>query len=216
MKFRAFCIAAVAAAFASAPLSAQENSGEEVEFEVKGETFVLQIPEGYCAPEGSGALIAKQFADADSANLTPVNLQRCGSYGEDYIMIKTPRQMPAVPIAKSIFIEIMANEMQKGQSVKEGLDQGKRDVDTVTDGKLDMDLGGIGYAGSDDQCAYLAGVADVAVEGGGAGTVAVGSCGTLVGTRHFFVHAYMAEGDASTIDELKARSRAVSLQITRK
>ncbi|QFT78376.1 hypothetical protein [Erythrobacter sp. THAF29] len=219
MKFRAHRFNALVAAFAatlvSTPLAAQEGGGQ-IEFTVKGETFVLDVPEGYCPPTGAGALIAAQFADADSANLTPVNIQRCGTYGEDYVLIKTPRMMPAVPLSKPVFLQIMTSEIQKQDMIQQGIETGKKDIDKVTDGKMDIDFEGIRYRKTDDQCVYLAGVAQVAVQGEESNSVAVGSCGTLVGTRHFFAHAYKKGETSEDVENRMALSRDISLRISQK
>lgn len=215
MKFRAHRLAALAGALVASPLAAQEGGGK-IEFAIQGETFVLDVPEGYCQPTGTEALIAKRFADADSSNLTPVNIQRCGTYGQDYVLIKTPRNMPPVPLSKPIFLQIMDSEMRKQNVMEEGLATGQKDIDKVTDGKLDVNFDGVSYIGTDDQCAYLSGTAKIAVEGGGEGTIAVGSCGTLVGSRHIFVHAYKHGDTREAVEDRVALSRAISLRVTKK
>ena len=210
MKFGALFIAAAIGAATMSPASAQDT--QPFAFQVKGDRFTLAIPDGYCRPSGEELAISRRFASADSANLTPVDIQSCGTYGEDYVLIKTPRLMGPLAVEKPAFLAMVGQQLQSEagqQDIAKGMQQGRRDVDTEFGGDISVGAGKVVYAGSDDQCVYMSGTINVEAEGKSA-PINVASCLTLVGNRHYAVHAYDFAAGSAPMDSLKARARDVA------
>lgn len=205
-------------AFAALTISsmafAQSANAKTVEFNWRGETFVLTIPQDYCVPEGQWAEAARANAAGDSQNETVIDLERCGTFGQAYILIKTPRNLPAIDLPKSQFIDLVAGQFSD-EVLEQGLSQGSKDVSNMSDGQVSVEQRDYGFAGTDSECAYLAG--RMAVTGPeGALEVRVGSCLTLVGTRNFAVHVYDNRQGGADVATLQRRSREVAQAIRRK
>jgi len=183
-----------------------------VEFSFGGETFEVAVPKGYCTPTGDQAAFSAQIAAGDSQNETLVDLQRCGTFGADYIVIKTPRELPAVPLPKAVFVKMVAEQLETTQTSEQGLTKGQEDVEQMTGGEVSVDPASYSYAGYDEDCAYLAGTLQVSA-GEESDSVRTGSCLTLVGTRNLSIHSYDTTEDGQTVEALKARSRTLAKAI---
>lgn len=216
MKIRAFAFIASGLSLVSQPIGARDDAAQRIDFTVAEEGYALAVPNGYCRTKGLEKVLSEQFAAADTANVTPIDIQRCGTFGTDYVLVKSPRGLPALPIPKDQFIPLLADELKKQDVLEAGFEQGRKNVDEATGGEMDVSLERISYSGSDEQCAYVSGTVNVAVKEGRSNKVLVGSCGTIVGTRHFFVHSYAGSESGITIAQLMARSKQVSLAISRK
>src|SRR6056297_2277202 len=134
MKHRFFSamLAILAMPFAA---SAQSPGADTVEFDWRGETFSLAVPEGYCLPRGQQKAITRQNAEGDSQNETVVDLQRCGTFGEAYILIKTPRDLPALNVPKSQFIDLVSRQFSD-ELVEQGIERGSKDVSNMSNGQV--------------------------------------------------------------------------------
>jgi len=211
----ALCLAAQA----GAPLVAQgREPGQPVqvsaiEFSFGGETFEVAVPAGYCSPTGDHAAFSAQIAAGDSQNETLVDLQRCGTFGTDYVVIKTPRELLAVPLPKSVFVKMVAEQLETTQTGEEGLTKGQEDVEQMTGGVVSVDPTSYRYAGFDDDCAYIAGTLQVS-SGEETNSVRAGSCLTLAGTRNLSIHFYNTNEGGASVEMLKTRSRALANAIT--
>lgn len=202
-------------AIAAAPLPAAAQSveaAESAEFAWQGKAYSLAIPEGFCLPGKEYQAMSKQMAAGDSQNETVLHLRNCEEPSGHYILIKTPRAVPAMNLQKSTFIRLIAEQLN-GDAVEEGKQVGARDVETMSDGKLKVDGRNYGYAGYDEDCAYMSGTLDVAA-GQQMATTRAGSCITLVGTASFAVHTYDYRPDGESVDALRARSRGVANAIS--
>ncbi|MEL6528891.1 MAG: hypothetical protein AAGK01_09465 [Pseudomonadota bacterium] len=184
-----------------------------IEFTFGGETFEVAVPKGYCTPTGDQAAVSAQIAAGDSQNETLADLQRCGSFGTDYMVIKTPRALPPVPLPKSVFVKMVAEQLQTTETGDAGMTKGQEDVAEMTGGEVSVDPTAYSYAGFDDDCAYIAGTLEVSA-GEETNIVRTGSCLTLVGTRNFSVHSYSTETGGASVDALKTRSRDLANAIT--
>ncbi|MCK0127879.1 hypothetical protein [Erythrobacter sp. F6033] len=206
-------VSAVAATMIAGPLAAQEP---ELDFAISDDLFTVTVPEGFCEPEGEYAEIALQYATGDTRNVTPVDLQRCGTFEEDYILVKAPRGLDPVELPKAEFLAGLAEELKQANPIQSGEKRGYVDMRDETEGDRDIAIVKFGYRGSDDQCAYLGGELLVTFSDGRKEPVYVGSCGTLIGNRHLFVHSYARVASGATVESMKARSRAVSGMIAPK
>ncbi len=186
-----------------------------IEFSFAGETFEVAVPQGFCTPSGDNAALSAQIAAGDSQNETLVDLQRCGTFGSDYIVIKTPRDLPAVPMPKAVFVKMVAEQLESTQSAQEGMTKGQEDVEQMTGGEVSVDPASYSYAGFDEDCAYIAGTLRVSA-GNETNLVRTGSCLTLVGTRNLTIHSYNSSEGGESVEALKARSRTMAKAIIRK
>ena len=216
MKFGALAIATGALALATQPAAAQDKPAKELSFAIAGEDYVMPVPGGFCLLTGMEKSLMEQFGKADTANVTPVDVHRCGTFGTDYVQIKSPIGIPSLPIPREQFIPLLGEELKKQHLIDQGFEAGRKNVDAMTGGEIDMQVDRIGYVGSDEQCAYISGAVQVAAGENKPHKVLVGSCGTIVGTRHLFVHSYAREDANIPIEQLMARSKAVALTIRRK
>ncbi|TRD12217.1 hypothetical protein FGU71_10325 [Erythrobacter insulae] len=206
-------ISSGALALASAPAAADDNL---IEFAIESGRFALPMPDGFCLPEDEFAELAEEYASGDTRNITPVDVQRCGTFENDYILIKSPRGLAAITQSKEEFIAGLAAELEKQDLRRKGEKRGYTDMRDSTEGDRDIDLIDFGYRGADDQCAYLGGQLLVTFSDGKEEMVHVGSCGTVIGNRHMFVHSYARMTSGATVEQMKARSRAISETILAK
>lgn len=148
-------------------------------------------------------------------NLTHANFDRCGTFGEDYVHIKSPRQSEPVPMPRAEFIALIAREVQTAsgqQLVDDALDKAGSDVAEGTGNEVQLDNTVPRFFGQDDICAYMAMTGDVS---SAVGTVKVRGvvCMTLVGDQFMNINAYALEGRGITDAQLKARVRAIAASI---
>nr|WP_298929162.1 hypothetical protein [uncultured Erythrobacter sp.] len=213
MTTRGFCISMVAGALALTASAASAQT-QQLGFKIDGDRFVVDVPDGFCLPAGDDADTAKQYASGDTRNVTPVDLQRCGTFEQDYVLVKSPRGLDKVTMAKEDFIAGLAAELEQQFPVNNGGKQGLIDLREETEGDRDVRVVNFGLSGTDDQCAYLGGEVVVTFSDGKTEPVYVGSCGTVVGDRHVFVHSYARVASGASVQSLQARSRALSEAIT--
>lgn len=224
MKFTVVSSLVVAAMVFASPLVAQDrdakkafsateaSDGSSINFNIGADRFSMPMPSGYCEPTGENALISEQIAAGDSMNFTLADVDRCGTFGEDYVLVKTPRVLPPINISRSVFLDAIVSELQNGTALQEGFEQGSADVSNLSDGALSVDVGTYGYDSYDEECVYLAGILRVSAEDGSVKAQAA-TCMTLVGNRNIAVHAYDFTNNPATRDELKERARAIAMSI---
>ena len=220
MRKAALGFVAIVSASLALPLAAQEQAeanaqSSSQEFAIGQDRFLLSVPEGYCKPTGEFADASMQVAALDSANVTPVDLQQCGSYGQSYILIKSPLAVPRMDLTKPQFMEMLRTQMGTDafkQAFESGLEQGKEDLANGTDGAIEVESDGITIAGSDDDCVYLRGTFQVSAPDG-TFPLRVGSCMTFAGARHMVVHSYERAATGIKHETLMERSRELALTI---
>lgn len=200
--------------FAALSIPGAAAAQSTADFNWRGESFSLAIPAGYCLPKGEQIAITQATAAGDSQNETVVHLERCGTFGEDYILIKTPRNMPPLTMPKAQFIDLVSDQFTQ-ENVQDGIDQGSEDVSNMSDGKLSISQRDYGFVGTDDECVIMAGSMELRSREG-AVEVRVGSCLTLVGTRNFAIHSYDNRPDGAGAQTLSQRSRQVAVAISLK
>ena len=200
-----------AAGLAAAPAYAQK--GNDVEFNVGDDSFAFPMPEGFCLPTGIEAQASQLLAQADSQNQTPVDIQKCGTYGEDYILIKYPSALPPLQMTREVFLSMVADQFKNQEQINAGAQQGADDLEEAFNDQVEIDEVKIVPAGIDEVCAYLSGRAVVSSPQGEPVTMLVGSCGSIVGQRHIFIHSYAAVGEGLSNDDLRARSKALMLTV---
>lgn len=206
---------AVAAALALVPGVAVAQAKTVQRFTVGGKAFTVPVPQGYCLPAGETVALAQKVAALDTMNITHANLDRCGTFGEDYVHIKSPRQSQPVPIPRADFIALIARELQTAsgqQLVDDAIDKAGRDVAEGTGNEIQLDNTAPRYFGQDDTCAYMAMTGDV-VGAGGTATIRGVICMTVVGDQFMNVNVYALEGKGITDAQLKTRARAIAASI---
>ena len=198
---RRIIVSILAAAACVAPAGARTSSNTTT-FTVAGRQIEMPLPSGYCVPTGVRAEEARRLAAGDSQNHTPVDIQRCGTTGDDYMIVKYPRNLEPLPMTRQQFIEVVAAEFDQA-ALDSGIETGKNDVSASTGGTLKVDTVAYGPAGSDSDCYYLAGPISVANEYASRDGIAV-SCLSIVGDRHLVIHAYNFVG-SSDVAQMKIR-----------
>jgi hypothetical protein len=206
---------ALAAALALVPGAAFAKGEALHGFSVGGKAFTMPVPQGYCLPSDATVALAEKAASLDSMNLTHANLDRCGTFGEDYVHIKSPRQSQPVPLPRAQFLALIARELQTAsgqQLVDEAIDGAGRDVAEGTDNEIQIDNTVPRFIGQDDMCAYMALTSDVT---GPAGSVKMNGviCMTVVSGEFMNVNAYAIAPTGITEAQLKARVRAIAASI---
>lgn len=214
MNFRALAFVSAALAFATQPLLAQGEG--TFDFNLKGDNFSFAIPSGYCLPTDEQKPFTDRIASADPINYTLLSVQLCGSFGEDYLLVKSPKAMPPLDIPKSAFLDLMTQHIlsEQGQKdFKEGMAKGGEGLDKEFDGEIKIGSGTVDYSGTDEECLYMSGTL-VVETAGGAAPINIAACMTLIDKRQFTVAAYdFAEGGIP-MKALKDRSRDAALRIT--
>jgi hypothetical protein len=208
-------LALAALALAVMPGGAAAQGKPQHRFTVGGKAFTVPVPQGYCLPSGATVALAEKVASLDTMNLTHANLDRCGTFGEDYVHIKSPRQSQPVPIPRAQFLALIARELQTTtgqQLVDQAIENAGRDVAKGTNNEIQLDNAVPRFIGQDDMCAYMALVSDVV---GAQGAIKIRGviCMTVVGAEFMNVNAYAIEGRGTTEAQLKARVREIALSI---
>ncbi len=221
MKLLKICSALLfTAGVATASVSAQPADGEEktaasepLEFSIRDDRFSYSLPEGYCTLSGLTAVVSRERQARDPGNLTPLNIQRCGTNGSDYILIKSPRSVPPLPLPREAFLDLLEAELRETYGTPDSLDGQLREVEEAMEETVQFDQAKIYLSGRDEHCAYLTGRIRVANETGQSVVMEFGSCGTLVGQRHIFIHAYAAQSEGVSPAELMRRSKELLIGI---
>ncbi len=207
MRISTLGLAAALAAIAS-PVSAQES----IDFSIGDQAFSMPMPAGYCEPGAEFDAFAEQMAQSDSQNATLADVDRCGTYGEDYVLVKTPRTLPPIPFPREQFIALMAQQIDQGTALEDGMAQADEDIAAMSDGQMSVDTGSYAYAGYDDFCLYLAGDMILNVPGGSVDAT-VASCSTLIGTRNITVHVYNFKDNRPSANEMKVSALNIARSI---
>ncbi|MBA4768280.1 MAG: hypothetical protein H2049_11710 [Porphyrobacter sp.] len=217
MRYLTLALAALALAVMPGGATAQNRpqSKPQHRFTVGGKAFTIPVPQGYCLPSGATVALAEKIASLDTMNLTHANLDRCGTFGEDYVHIKSPRKSQPVTMPRAQFLGLIARELQTTagqQLVDQAIENAGRDVAKGTNNEIQLDNAVPRFVGQDDMCAYMALVSDVV---GAQGAIKIRGviCMTVVGAEFMNVNAYAIEGRGTTEAQLKARVREIALSI---
>ncbi|QDH34412.1 hypothetical protein [Porphyrobacter sp. YT40] len=218
MKRRLPLVLAALAATIAAPVSAQpsapvaEAPAGPIDFTVHGDAFAVTAPAGYCTPTGARATQMDTANSWDSQNLTPVSLIRCGTEGEDYILVKTPRLDESIDLSRADFLGVMKDQFT-AELIEQGLATGSRDLSKGSG--IEVKIGGdsFGYRGADERCVYLGGSLEAAGADGRKVAGQVGVCITLVRGRLLTVNAYDF-GPGADAAAMMARAREMAATIT--
>lgn len=209
-------IFALAAAFALMPGTAFAKGEALHRFSVGGKAYSVPVPQGYCLPSDATVALAEKVASLDTLNVTHANLDRCGTFGEDYVHIKSPRQSQPIPMPRAEFIALLARQLEteNGRALMDdAIDKAGRDVAEGTDNEIQIDNTVPRYIGQDDVCAYMALTGDVT---GPTGSVKMRGviCMTVVSGQFMNVNAYAISTTGITEAQLKSRARAVAASIS--
>lgn len=200
---------------ALAPGGAAAQASAKHSFTVDGKAFTMPVPQGYCLPSDETVALAEKVASLDSMNATHADIQRCGTFGEDYVHVKSPRTSIPVPLPRADFIALIARELQTAagqQLASEAAKNGARDAANGTNNEIQIDPAAPRFAGKDEMCAYMAVDSEVMTP---AGTIVVNGmvCMTVIGGTFMNVNAYGVEGKGVTEAQLKSRVRTIAASI---
>lgn len=197
----------------AAPVLAAEE-GVGLGFNAAGQEFGMPVPAGYCVPAGRDIAAARRVAAMDPVNETPIDLQLCGTAGDDYVLVKFPKAGAVFEMDRAIFLALVAAELEgpgANALLSEGGELANEGIAAATDNRGRVDVPDFGYSGNDDICVYLSGTITVQLgESSRKGLAA--SCLTLVGERNLVIHVYNFLGTAS-VDELRARAATIARSI---
>ena len=205
---RLFVPALATLALMTTPAAAQSGVG----FEIDGQAYELTLPEGFCVPSGQQREISSYIASLDTANDTKADLQRCGTFGTDYVHIKVQKQRVPINIPRAQFIDLISAHMrtQMGQEAMSGAAADvEQHVGKETEGGIKMRETGTAFGGKDEECAYIIGSSMVEVDGQ-AERVLFGTCLTVIGGYSIAINSYGLESGGATIEELSQRSRRIA------
>lgn len=195
--------------------TARAEVEQSTAFSVAGQNFTVDVPDGYCLPEGADKALAEAFGDIDTLNFTHATMRDCKNADGDYSIVKSERNAQPIGIPKAMFIALAAKQLESElgqQQLNQGIDSGSQDVAKGTGEAMTINSGSARNGGFDDDCVYILGTVVVA-----AGTEQVttnfATCLTLEGQRVFAVHSYADAGSNVTYDTLKAGSRAIAVSI---
>jgi hypothetical protein len=209
----------MAAAIFAAPLSAQDQKVQPTEanvaatqFTIGDQSFVMPIPAEYCLPLGENRTASQEVAATDVANRTLVDMDVCGTFAIDYVLVKTPRQSPMIPISREEFFPLMARELETGTAREQAIEQANEAIAQISDGTTTLEPSDYGYDGYDDECLYASGIIRLQTESEVSKARAAG-CTTLIANRLFAVHVYDYTEEPATIEVLRDRARDIALSI---
>ena len=203
------------AALALVPGVAAAQGTVQHRFTVGGEAFTVPVPQGYCLPSGASVALAERSAALDSMNMTHADLERCGTFGEDYVHIKSPREALPIDIPRADFLALIAQELQTAngqQLVDDALDEAAREVADGTGNAVKLANTVPRFIGQDDMCVYMALRGDVVGESGSVKISGV-ICMTVIERQFMNINAYAVEGTGVTEAQLKTRVRTIATSI---
>ena len=203
------------AALALVPGVAAAQGTVQHRFTVGGEAFTVPVPQGYCLPSGASVALAERSAALDSMNMTHADLERCGTFGEDYVHIKSPREALPIDIPRADFLALIAQELQTAngqQLVDDALDEAAREVADGTGNAVKLANTVPRFIGQDDMCVYMALRGDVVGESGSVKISGV-ICMTVIERQFMNINAYAVEGTGVTEAQLQTRVRTIATSI---
>lgn len=216
MKSKFLWLGTMLLAVAFDPLFAEEKKDNakliEIPFAIGDEKFTMPLPEGYCVPTGDDVMASAKFADSDSGARTLVDLDLCGTFGIDYVLVKTPRNHSQIPFSKLRFFEIVARQMRQPETIERATDRASEDVSELLKEEVSLDTQEYGFDGYDDDCLYASGLIAVVTADDTVKVPAAG-CTTVINRRVLAIHAFDSSHKPATVEELKNRARSVALSI---
>ncbi len=205
-----FSIAALA--FYPTPSQAMES----IYFAVGDVILSAPLPDGYCVPQGDDKSLADKLASLDRTSFTLATLIRCdqagkeGGYGDDFIVIKTPRRKLWITTTRDQILQSLANQMGKPDSetaeeMDSALKEAASDVSDIASKKVHVE-GEVRPRGVDGICAYLGGTVSVSAEGI-SGTSLMGSCTTGVGGKIVTIYVQAPVSSNQSVEQLMQQAR---------
>lgn len=212
---RNISVALTAFALAVTPGLARAEQRETFKF---GDTaFSYVRPEGFCLPSGPEVAVAEEIAALDKASLTHANLDRCGSFGEEYTHIKTPIRNEPVKMAKPLFLALLARQMQDAGTLAQ-MDTAMREVEAdIAKGVGEenaLKVGSPVFGGQDKDCVYIYILIDVQF-GSEKKQGRASGCLTVISQQFFSVNSYGLVESGITFEALKERSRAIAVSLAK-
>ena len=207
------------AAMMASPLSAQDQKVQPTEvsvpatqFTIGDQSFVMPIPAGFCLPRGENQTASQELAATDITNRTLVDMDVCGTFAINYVLVKTPRQSPMIPIPREQFFSLMAREVEAGTAREQAIEQANEAIAQISEGTITLEPSDFGFEGYDDECLYTSGIIRLQTETEVDKAHAAG-CTTLIANRLLSVHVYDYTEEPATIEVLRERARDIALSI---
>lgn len=194
---------------------------ERLSINIIGVGLEAPIPEGYCVPTGAGRAVADLIAAADHENVTHATLFRCDRIGNpdgpgnDYYLIKTPRQALVLSVSRPELIAELEQEFGKaewqagGEQVTKIADEVSGSLSDTFHTPVVVD-GSFAPRGTDADCAYLGGQATISMEKLSY-PIQAGACMTSVGGKLITVYAYDDPKGADGIVRLMRKTRDLAM-----
>lgn len=192
------------------------HSEQRETFKIGETAYSYLRPEGLCLPTGADVAVAEAVAALDKVSVTHANLDRCGSFGEEYTHIKTPIRNEPVRMAKPLFLALIARQFQSDGTKAEleaAIRKVEADIAKDTGQENALKVGTPTFGGQDKDCVYIFVVLDVLV-GTETQKARASGCLTIVGQQFFTVNSYALVESGITFETLKERSRAIAVSLT--
>lgn len=212
---RNISLALTALALAATPGIARAEQRET--FKVGDTAFSYVRPEGFCLPSGPDVALAKEIAALDKSSVTHANLDRCGSFGEEYMHIKTPIRNEPVTMAKPLFLAVLAREMQNSGTlakIETAMREVEADIAKGVGEENALKVGSPVFGGQDKDCVYIFLLIDVQF-GAEKKQGRASGCLTVIDQQFFSVNSYALVESGITFEALKERSRAVAVSLAK-
>ncbi|WP_073973181.1 hypothetical protein [Erythrobacter donghaensis] len=212
---RNISLALTALALAATPGIARAEQRET--FKVGDTAFSYVRPEGFCLPSGPDVALAKEIAALDKSSVTHANLDRCGSFGEEYTHIKTPIRNEPVTMAKPLFLAVLAREMQNSGTlakIETAMREVEADIAKGVGEENALKVGSPVFGGQDKDCVYIFLLIDVQF-GAEKKQGRASGCLTVIDQQLFSVNSYALVESGITFEALKERSRAVAVSLAK-
>lgn len=193
---------------------------DKIAISIVGVDIEAPMPTGYCLPTGKNKAAADLLAAADTENVTHTSLFRCDRMddasgpGNDYYLLKTPRQALVASISRPELIAQLAKEFgkaewQEGGSKVSGLTDKVSDSISDTFNTPVEVKGSFSPRGTDDNCVYMGGEATVAMAGMSY-PIQTGACMTSVGDKVITVYVYDDPEGKDGIVRLMRKAQALA------
>lgn len=217
MQTRTLLGLAIALLLAGSPAIAAESP--RASFSINNIRFSLEIPPGYCEPEGAEIEAARVLAAGDQLNVTHLTLIPCesgASASADYILIKTPAVVLGATVQRGEFLQMLGDafantELMANLTSDRVFAESGRGVSEAFGTEVDLS-GSIRPLGRDDMCGYIGGAVRVSSAAGDY-NVSFGACLTAISGRIMSVYWYGPDRGSAGIADLLIKAKGLAQRI---
>jgi hypothetical protein len=186
-------------------------------FRIGGVAYRLEIPPGYCMPQGRDLEVSRAIDAADDRNVAHLTLVACGKAGvessDDYFVVMTPKSALFATVERDAFLNGLGAAFDDPKftafiTSRELYDEVGRKGGAALGASLNL-TGDIRPLGKDQMCAYMGGTMQARMETGSY-EMAMGACMTAVGGRALGVCFYGRDTSSAAVTALLMRSKHVA------